>query len=233
MAERYRVWVEKVYCIAESNDDQATSSDEVYFAFSMADKSTTTYLVTDTREGVNTGDTFHYWNKWEAKIDSVSDAAKAGLGIVLQDPSKHCLTLWEGPIDGSLAIHIQGWEEDNGKSPVRDDAAKWLGKISKWMQRGLQKGGKPNATKANIRSMWDFVAGVAGVTALILNGMDDDFVGENIVTLEPYTHDADYVETEVQVGEWYEQTNDLLNTKKIASKEGAYKLYLRMGKIKS
>jgi hypothetical protein len=200
MADEYVVWLDRVHCIAESDDDQATSSDEVYFAFALADKSSKKYVVTETQEDVDTGDTFTYI-EW---------------------------ILWHGKIDVPLQIHIQGWEEDNGHSPVRDKAGEILGKICEFMQRGLQSGARPKGRQGTVENMWDFVAGVAGATSLILDGMKDDYIGEGTVVFDELPEQG-HIEKSVQIGNYYYREHPVTG-RKIASVEGAYEVFVCLGK---
>lgn len=184
------VTIDKIECICESNDDQVTGSDEVYFAFAAADNSSKRYVETPVQEDVDTDESFSYSTfrfDWENKKFWVEP-----------------FVLWDGDFDGPLQFHFQAWEEDNGKSPVRQDAAKILGRISEFMLQKNKKGGRPGTRKGQVEGMWNFVAGVTGVTALILGWMEDDFIGESTILFDKLpTEEAPNSVQSVDLGDWY------------------------------
>ncbi|CAM5545128.1 hypothetical protein [Streptomyces badius] len=207
------VTIEKIECIAEANEDQGTSSDEVYFGFGYADSERSGYHMTPTQENVDTGDTFSFST------------------LSCCPPRWEPFQIYYGDVEGPLQFHIQAWEEDNGKSPVRQDTAKILGGISRFLLLRNQKGGRPGTQKGAVAGMWNFVAGVTGIAELILNWMEDDFIGESTLLFPtlPSEDKPSYVQS-VEVGQYYWE-EDIFGNRRIRSVDGAYRVHLRLSRF--
>ena len=190
----YEVKVTQVKCIAESDVDQSTASDEVYFGFAVSDKHNKHEVNPPTDNDVVTGKVWH--PNW---------------------------SLWANSIDFPLAIHVQAWEEDNGRSPLRDDAGGLLRKISEFIREGLEAGKAFRTGQGKVEGMWENIANVADIIGMIIEGMDDDFIGENVAVVDKSAEGQYLWETTVRVGTTY-QGKDNSGNLKTRSVEGCYDL---------